>query len=81
MKKDTNINFNISTLQKSGLSTDEFFILMLLEQRHFKLRELEKLLNVSSRTIIRCFKNLKRDSFIKKKGREYILTDKLTEII
>ena len=78
-----NINFNISTLTKSKLQTDEFILLLLLEKGNkITQREMGEILNCHERTIIRNLKKLYENKYITKSinGR-YSLTDKLIDLI
>ena len=83
--KGAHISFNVSTFVKSGLLADEFIILMLIEQKPFKMAELASLLNLSERTIYRCMQTLKEKGFVLKIGRKGVMsyepTNKLAEII
>lgn len=78
-----NINFNISTLTKSKLQTDEFMLLMILEQENkISQREIGEILNCHERTIIRNLKKLYEHKYITKSiNGKYSLTDKLVDLI
>lgn len=80
--KNTNISFNIDTFIKSGLIADEFLVLMLLEQRSFRMFEISKILNISERTVYRCMNTLKDRGFVVKKDKmNYESTEKIADII
>ena len=86
LHKSTHISFDINTYVKSGLISDEFLILMLLEQKPFKVKEIASCLRLSDRTVFRYIGNLKDKGFVVRAGRtgsslKYELTDKLAELI
>ena len=75
------ISFNLEILKKSELSSDEFLLLMYLEQNHYSNPNIQKTMNITERTISRCVKKLKDKGFLFffVKG-VYIVTDKISEL-
>lgn len=75
------ISFNLEILKKSELSSDEFLLLMYLEQNHYSNPNIQKTMNITERTISRCVKKLKDKGFVDNPVQGvYIVTDKIADL-